>query len=339
MEDIMVSINCITYNHEQYIAEAIESFLMQKTNFGFEILIHDDASTDGTQAIIRSYANKYPDIIKPVLQVENQLSKGITRIDHIYNATRAKGEYIAICEGDDYWTDPYKLQKQVDYMERHTECSMCVHAAYKVSHDGKKLGLTIRPGRINKIFTVEDVIRGGGDFIATNSILYRTKLIKNVPDFYINAPVGDYPTAIYLALKGEVYYIDKFMSVYRTGVKGSFTDTEFLNTQKRINHYKKIAKMLDQINLYTNYRYDKVINKTKQSSQFYLLIGQGLFNEAKMEYREVYSELNFKDRLYILMKQFCPNIQEALFIIKRYMRKISLTFMERADTLRVNLIS
>ena len=114
--EILVSICCITYNHEKYIRDAIEGFLMQKTDFPFEVLIHDDASTDGTADIIREYETKYPDIIKPIYQTENQYSKGI-KISATYNYPRAKGKYIALCEGDDYWIDPYKLQKQVDFLE------------------------------------------------------------------------------------------------------------------------------------------------------------------------------------------------------------------------------
>lgn len=108
----IVSISCITYNHEDYIRDAIEGFLMQKTTFPVEILIHDDASTDKTADIIREYEKKYPHLIKPIYQTENQYSKGIG-VSATYQYPRANGNYITLCEGDDYWTDPYMLQKQV----------------------------------------------------------------------------------------------------------------------------------------------------------------------------------------------------------------------------------
>ena len=108
----LVSINCITYNHEAYIRDALEGFLMQKTDFTFEILVHDDASTDQTANIIRKYEKKYPEIIKPIYQKENQYSQEV-EISKQFQFPRARGKYIAICEGDDYWTNPYKLQKQV----------------------------------------------------------------------------------------------------------------------------------------------------------------------------------------------------------------------------------
>lgn len=120
----LVSISCITYNHAPYIRECLEGFLMQKTNFPFEILIHDDASTDGTADIIREYQTEYPDLIKPILREKNLYSQGIRCINR-FNIERAHGKYIAFCEGDDFWTDPHKLQIQFDFMEEHPDYSMC----------------------------------------------------------------------------------------------------------------------------------------------------------------------------------------------------------------------
>ena len=104
----LLSICCVTYNHESFISQCLDGFLMQQTDFPFEILIHDDASADGTANIIMEYEAKYPDLIKPIYQTENQFSKGI-KISVTFNFPRAKGKYIALCEGDDYWTDPLKF--------------------------------------------------------------------------------------------------------------------------------------------------------------------------------------------------------------------------------------
>ena len=116
-DNITVSICCVTYNHEKYIEQALKSFLEQKVDFKYEILIHDDASTDKTADIIRKYEKLFPDIIKPIYQSVNQYSIGITNVTQRYNFPRAKGKYIAICEGDDYWTDKHKLQRQVAILE------------------------------------------------------------------------------------------------------------------------------------------------------------------------------------------------------------------------------
>ena len=124
---IMASINCVTFNHVNYIRTALDSFLMQKTDFAFEILVHDDASTDGTSDIIREYAARYPEKVKPLIQTENQYSQGIDNISGAFNFPRARGKYIFMCDGDDYFLSPDKLQKQVDYMETHPDCTLCIH--------------------------------------------------------------------------------------------------------------------------------------------------------------------------------------------------------------------
>lgn len=136
-ENPLVSISTITFNHAPYIRKCLDGFLIQKTNFGFEVLIHDDASTDGTEEIIREYEAKYPDIIKPLYEEENQWVKG-RRGSAVFNFPRAKGKYIALCEGDDYWIDPLKLQKQVDFLEANPEYVLTCHR-YKVLDHEKKI--------------------------------------------------------------------------------------------------------------------------------------------------------------------------------------------------------
>ena len=124
----VVSICCLTFNHAKYVRQCLDGFLMQETNFPIEILIHDDASTDGTDGILREYEAKYPDKVFPLYEEENKFTHGYRgRMDIVFNYSRARGKYIASCEGDDYWTDPLKLQKQVDFMESHPDYSVCFH--------------------------------------------------------------------------------------------------------------------------------------------------------------------------------------------------------------------
>lgn len=123
----LVSICCVTYNHAPFIRKCLDGFLMQETSFPVEILIHDDASTDGTDEIIREYSGRFPDVIYPLFESENQYGKGQHNEIDFYNYRRARGKYIAYCEGDDYWTDSRKLQKQVDFMENHPAFSVCFH--------------------------------------------------------------------------------------------------------------------------------------------------------------------------------------------------------------------
>ena len=154
MQEPLVSICCITYNHAPYIKQCIEGFLMQQTTFPIEILIHDDCSTDGTTEIIRDYEKKYPDLIFPLYEEENQYQKGKASEIDFYNYKRARGKYIAYCEGDDYWTDPLKLQKQVDFMEANPDYSVCFHeiAIYNA---------------MNKLFAPSPTYSKDGDFDIT----------------------------------------------------------------------------------------------------------------------------------------------------------------------------
>ena len=167
-EKPLVSVICNAYNHELYIRDALKGFVTQKTDFPLEILIHDDASTDKTADIIREYEAQYPDLIKPIYQTENQYSRGgIGK----FQFPRAVGKYIAFCEGDDYWTDPLKLQKQVDALEAHPEVDICAHAAFGLhSKTGERIR-DIAPASQDGVLTAEQVIAGGGGFVATNSLM------------------------------------------------------------------------------------------------------------------------------------------------------------------------
>jgi len=303
--EILVSVSCITFNHEKYIAEALESFIMQKTRFNYEILIHDDASTDRTADIIREYEKKYPDLIKPIYQKENQYSKDVD-VDDL-NTERAEGKYIALCEGDDYWTDPLKLQRQVDYLESHPDCTLCVHAAYIVNVMGRKIK-SVRPNVGNKIFTIEEIIEGGGGLFATNTIMYPRRLDAGKPDFYKKAPVTDYPLTIYLALKGKVYYIDAYMAAYRKGVSGSWTTTEQSNLEKIIKHVDNTDIMLDDLNEHTKYQYNEAINNKKSLNRFKIMIAQERYEELKEEkFKSVFKKLGKKEKTKILIKQYFPH--------------------------------
>ena len=132
MSEIGVSILCLAFNHEKYIRDTIEGFLLQKTTFPIEIIINEDCSTDDTAVIIHEYEKKYPEIIKPIYHKKNVYSQGIN-INAEYMLPLATGKYVALCDGDDYWTDPYKLQKQYDVMEANPTCQMCLHRVKEIN--------------------------------------------------------------------------------------------------------------------------------------------------------------------------------------------------------------
>lgn len=216
---ILVSISCITYNHAPYIRQCLDGFMMQQTNFAFEVLIHDDASTDGTTDIIKEYEAQYPDIIKPIYEEENQWVKG-RRGSAVFNFPRANGKYIALCEGDDYWTDPLKLQKQVDFLESNQYYSMCSHW-YVISYDHGKQICHIEPSI--QEFTIDNLIRG--EFpIQTATVLYR-KMALNLEIFNSLRWSMD-ASLFYLVLKtGKCYILDDTMSTYRVHSGGVWSGT------------------------------------------------------------------------------------------------------------------
>ena len=211
--EIMVSIVCNAYNHEKFIGKALQGFVMQKTNFKFEILIHDDASTDGTADIIRKYEEKYPDIVKPIYQTENQYSKKIGILKN-YQYPRAKGKYIALCEGDDHWINENKLQKQIDFMEKNENCVMTCHNSKKINYITGEEKIE-NPIAKTGYATAEDIlVDKPGYWIATASIVYRKSIRENYPDFFSLPPVGDMPLRWYCFAIGDVYYFEDVMSVY-----------------------------------------------------------------------------------------------------------------------------
>lgn len=254
----MVTIRCMVYNHEPYIRECLEGFVMQKTNFRFEAIVHDDASTDGSAAIIREYAEKYPDIIKPIYQTENQYSKRDGSLRRIMNE-HTHGKYIALCEGDDYWIDPLKLQKQVDFLEANEEYSMCFHADKQLKPNGEFI--LHRPRPIKQEYTMEDVILGGGGFMATNSMVYKAELAIENPEWRANAPVGDGPLMLLLASKGRIGYINDTMSVYRIMAKGSWSERISSNRAMRKGHIVSIIRMWNEFDKWTNYEFTIPVQK------------------------------------------------------------------------------
>lgn len=312
--EIVVSICCITYNHEQYIVDALESFLMQKANFKYEILIHDDASTDKTPEIIREYERRYPKIIKPIYQTENQHSKGV-KVGKL-NTERAYGKYIALCEGDDYWTNENKLQLQFDYMESHPECSLCVHSSLKVNPIKEKIN-SIEPFKHHTILQTIDIIKHRNDF-ATGSMFYRKELIEDYPDFCLATYVGDIPLKLYLSTKGYIYYMNLQMSAYRTNVPGSWTDRMHKSNTKKAEHLSNIIIFYRRFNEYTKYTYNDILIELILFLEFNRELIKGNFKALKhKKYKDVYMKLSSKQKILVLMQVRMPKLYKLLISTKK----------------------
>jgi glycosyltransferase involved in cell wall biosynthesis len=313
LKDPLVSICCITYNHEKYIRDAIESFLIQKTDFPFEIIIHDDASTDATADIIREYERKYPDIIKPIFQTENKYSKGekVT----LFTLKAARGEYIALCEGDDYWIDQLKLQKQISEMKKHPECHISFHPAIQRWVDGRREdGVLGKYSNKTTIFSTEDVILGDGGFMHTASIILNRLAIPRVIsffDFVKDAPVGDYYVQVLGAEHSGALYLDEIMSVYRSGIPGSWTERINKNPNDVASLLRSLIKCNDKLNIFTNGKYSKSIDSINK--QHYSNVVRSLYLDIDMKKNIIdkdIKKISIKDRIFWII------IYKHPFIIK-----------------------
>ncbi|WP_319481186.1 glycosyltransferase [uncultured Draconibacterium sp.] len=249
-----VMIRCYTYNHEKYIKDALEGFVMQKTNFPFIAIIVDDASTDDTAKIIREYELKYPNIIKPYYLKENHYSQRKPKFPY-FQSIQKKSKYIALCEGDDYWTDPLKLQKQVDFMEKNPEYSMCFHNAIIYETSSVKRNVFLFNNFISdRDLTIDDVVNKW--VVPTASIMCRKEHLE-FPDWMVRIYSGDYALLLSLFLKGKIKYIDIISSVYRKNLNGNSVSTNVNSNFVRNQH----LLLLESYNEGTNKKYNSVISK------------------------------------------------------------------------------
>lgn len=210
MENLpLLSVCMVSYNQEQYIKEALDSVLMQKTNFKYEVIISDDCSKDNTLAILTEYKNKYPNIVK-VVTGEKNLGYPNNQRRSLENA---KGKYIALCDGDDYWTDAYKLQKQVDYLESHPECAICFHNVMHIYDGTTSRRSLLNPLDFPSALTAEDVISRKW-FLATNSEVFRRDYLF-FPEWWDSVLHIDYVLNLLVSFKGNLHYMPDVMSVYR----------------------------------------------------------------------------------------------------------------------------
>lgn len=231
-----VSIICTSYNHEQYIEDAIRGFLIQKTSFPFEIIIHDDASSDKTQEIIKKYQKRYPNIIKPILQLENQYSQGNSPSLIAYK--HAKGEFLAICEGDDYWIDINKLQSQYIAIKKYNRKALVVTAGLKINQKNNKTSIFCSHGQKEQVFFAQDVLNIRGQFAPTASYLITRSLALSAKEVFTKLPVGDLYLELYAGAKATIVYLPIISTVYRRNATGSWSE----NLSKN-----RIAKLADLI--------------------------------------------------------------------------------------------
>jgi glycosyltransferase involved in cell wall biosynthesis len=258
----IVSVKTITFNHAPYIRRCIESILMQKTTFPFELVIGEDCSTDGTRDIVLDYAKKYPDVIRIITsetnvgEIPNEIRTGLA----------CQGEYIALCEGDDYWIDPLKLQKQYDVMLKH-DAVVVTHRTIYLEYQGNKFIRSIvnQPRENSGVLRIEDIILNKFK-CHTSSIFFRTKITKEFPEWYYKVLTGlDIPFILLASSIGKIYFINEIMSVYQNGVTGSWTfeQKKKLSSDESWRQKFEIAylEMYKNFDKFTKSRYTKVIQE------------------------------------------------------------------------------
>lgn len=308
-ESIMVSICCATFNHEKYIKKTLEGFLCQKTNFKYEILINDDCSSDGTRAILKEYIYKYPEIFKVYFQKENQYSKGKKIVLDIL-LPKAQGKYIALCEGDDYWIDECKLQKQYDAMESNKSCSLCVHKVKDVDEYGKELegeypsiNIDTRLIKIEEFMTMtfnpyQYLFHANSFFFKKDSVV---DLYNSKPDFMKVSSVGDVPLTWYLSQKGDFYYINEIMSCYRRDVAGSWS-IKMQSRSFRKNMKWRYLQSIIKFDEYTNKKYHNLLENDILEAEFdYLKLSNNFIKMRDKEFKYLFSKLSLLDKLKYLL--------------------------------------
>ncbi len=309
--EIIVSVCVLTYNHQKYLTECLDSILGQITDFKYEMIIYDDASTDGTTDIVKNYADKYPDIIIPVLQKENQYSKH-GKIPLLYQEfiyPKVRGRYVAYCEGDDYWSDRYKLSRQLETLNKNPDCLMCLHYTDLVNEKGEHIEGSYPQNTIKEgVISQNDFLSGltDGYFFHTTSFFCRIevieKLLKNVPDYYRESDVDDVPFLLFIGNLGVVYFIDMHMSCYRRNSLGSWTEQQKDNKERIIQHKKRMIHMYEMYDDFSDHKYASIVQHWIHNEEFMILeISHDFKKMIKPEYKEflVNRSLRFKIKVYL----------------------------------------
>lgn len=302
---VKVSVLCTVYNQEKYLRQCFDGFVMQKTNFAFEVIVHDDCSTDGSVSIIKEYRERYPTIFKTILQSENQFSKGGFALVHKIMLIEAQGDLIAFCEGDDYWTDPNKLQKQFDLMSSHPDCSICFHYVQTVNAEGfpmgvsspRKYGFLWNKGIVgleNYLFELcynDNFTYQLSSYMIKRDCLSEAieKNLFNLKDF----PYGDVPFQIAALLYGNGYCIPTFMSNYRD-MSGGWTSNLMSKKQNQIELAKRELKSYADLDDFLGGKYHHLIK--------YRLLRNELRIESNLNERLL---MQFKPKYWSLFK-FMP---------------------------------
>lgn len=234
-----VSVSMVTYNHGPFIAQAIESALMQKADFDFEIVVGDDCSTDGTRSIVAGYASRHPEIVKPVFHSAN--IGGPRNFASTVNA--CTGEYVALLDGDDYWTSPHKLQRQVEFLDRNSDFSVCFHNTREIEEGVPGPGSLLNPPDQPQATSIPDLLRC--NYVGTASVMYRRRLQSALPDFIFQAAYVDWLVLLSHARFGKLGYLPEEMAVWRRHKGGAWSGgSRTQRLQSQLEFYRAARRLL-----------------------------------------------------------------------------------------------
>jgi glycosyltransferase involved in cell wall biosynthesis len=273
-----LSVSLITYNQKQYIKQAIEGVLQQKTNFIRELVIGDDCSTDGTRDILVSYQKKYSEQIRLILHPKR--NEGIPgKVNFLSTINAATGKYIALLDGDDYWCDPGKLQKQVDFLEANPGYAICCHRIY-IKKDNQKPKLYADEYMPSAEATYDiEMMAKFGNLVAAPSVVYRSQLFSSLPAWFDQSPIGDYVLHMMNAQYGKIKYFPEPMAVYREHSKGAWSGQSVLTNA---------SNMIKVIELLLTEPFNELVKKgLKEQLQKYRAI---YLNEVMKEDRDRFNK-------------------------------------------------
>lgn len=336
-ESVEVSVVVPTYKHAAFIRSTIEGILAQETDFPFEILVGDDASPDGTAAILHELQSAHPGKLRVLSFAANV---GPHRnMAALITASRAK--YIAHCDGDDVWTDPVKLALQYGVLTANPSARLIYHAAGTIDAEGRRLAHRIRRGWFSRVVTANEVILGDGGLIPTSSMLIEKSLMMNEPDWQRDAPVGDYPLGIRAAIEGEVIYLDREMCDYRMSVPHSWTQRHVATFENRLDYARRIDTMLTGVAA-EKPAYRRAV--TSVVSKYYSDVLVRYTTDAEQQsrlYRELRTRMIGFDRL-LAWLAICANIRlpglkDTLRKIKTFSRLVRGHLMTRRIQPHVDL--
>lgn len=299
-QPIMVSVLTTTYNHAPFVRQTLDSILGQKTNFPVEIIVHDDASTDGTAEIIREYAAKHPERIRPILQEENQYSKGNNVYD--FMGPLIRGKYVAQCEGDDYWCDENKLQRQVDFLEQHADYIACVHNTRRVEY-GRRRSEILFPTDGDRDVTFSELVQGGNACFHSSSLVMRSSF--RLPEVFQEITAfGDYCVNVALGLSGKIRYFDMVMSVYRFRTPGSWSRWQKISVDSHIRKDESILRLMEILEEYSEHRYTQEIQRVVLRTEYDLAEQRGEYAALRRgAFRPLYLAHSRRYRVKLYLKQ------------------------------------